>query len=49
MKKYYSYPWQIENGTILTALQLRYLKSVSRFQEKEKRGEMITKNDNIKW
>jgi hypothetical protein len=22
--------------------------SVSRFQEKEKRGEMITKNDNIK-
>jgi hypothetical protein len=25
-----------------------YLPSVSRFQEKEKRGEMITKNDNIK-
>ncbi len=24
------------------------LLSVSRFQEKEKRGEMITKNDNIK-
>jgi hypothetical protein len=23
--------------------------SVSRFQEKEKRGEMIPKNDNIKW
>jgi hypothetical protein len=23
-------------------------RSVSRFQEKEKRGEMITKNDNIK-
>ena len=26
----------------------RYIWSVSRFQEKEKKGEMITKNDNIK-
>jgi hypothetical protein len=26
----------------------RESRSVSRFQEKEKRGEMITKNDNIK-
>jgi hypothetical protein len=30
------------NGNVLSA------RSVSRFQEKEKRGEMITKNDNIK-
>ncbi len=29
--------------------QSRSYRSVSRFQEKEKKGEMITKNDNIKW
>jgi hypothetical protein len=31
-----------------TGLKKEFYWSVSRFQEKEKRGEMITKNDNIK-
>jgi hypothetical protein len=39
-----------KNGSLHTGtgVLISSHKSVSRFQEKEKRGEMITKNDNIK-
>jgi hypothetical protein len=34
--------------TVVTESKTYFVLSVSRFQEKEKRGEMITINDNIK-